>query len=270
VLRARLATAAVAIPLLLLLILRGPQWLFASVVGLIAALGVVEYAAMAFPSPSNFRWMAVGMGWLLAAATASGHPQWVALAAVLAWVGGLTWTLFTRRDFERGLGDFGLALLGAGYAGFLLPYFVWLRALPQGASWVIFLLTVVMAGDSGGYFVGHALGRHKLMPRVSPGKTVEGSLGILAGNVAGAALAKVILLPILGARLAGVGWSEAVAVALVIGLVAQTGDLCESMMKRTFATKESGWIFPGHGGVLDRIDSLVFPVALLYYYLLWR
>jgi phosphatidate cytidylyltransferase len=270
VLRARLATAAVAIPLLLLLILRAPLWMFASVVGLIAALGVIEYVAMAFPDHSASRVMATGLGWLLAAATATGRPEWLCCAVVIAFIGGLSWTLFTRPDFERGLADLGLALLGAGYVGILLLYFVWLRSMPLGGSWVIFLLAVVMAGDSGGYFVGHAFGAHKLMPRVSPGKTIEGSAGIAAGNVFGASLAKLILLPLLGVGLTGVGWGEALALALFIGLVAQIGDLCESMMKRTFATKESGWIFPGHGGVLDRIDSLVFPVPLLYYYLLWR
>jgi phosphatidate cytidylyltransferase len=270
VLRARLATAAVAIPLLLLLILRAPLWMFASVVGLIAALGVIEYVAMAFPDQSAPRMMGIGLGWWLAAATATGRPEWVSCALVIALIGGLSWTLFTRPDFERGLADLGLALLGAGYVGILLLYFVWLRSIPRGGSWVIFLLTVVMAGDSGGYFVGHAFGTHKLMPRVSPGKTIEGSLGIAAGNVVGAGLAKLILLPLLGVGLIGVGWAEALALALVVGLAAQVGDLCESMMKRTFATKESGWIFPGHGGVLDRIDSLVFAVPLLYYYLiLW-
>ncbi|HUI24550.1 MAG TPA: phosphatidate cytidylyltransferase, partial [Candidatus Kryptonia bacterium] len=159
---------------------------------------------------------------------------------------------------------------GAGYVGILLPFFVWLWAAPHGPAWVILLLSAAMAGDSGGYFVGHAYGRHKLMPRVSPGKTIEGSLGILVGGVFGVALAKAVLLPIMRLSLGEVGWREAAAVAVLIGVFGQIGDLCESMMKRRFATKESGWIFPGHGGVLDRIDSLVFPVALLYYYVTLR
>ncbi len=258
-LRARLATAAVAIPLLLLLILHAPPWLFATVVGLIAALGVVEFSAMAFVVRPGARALSIGMGCMLVAATASARSEWVVLAVVLALVVGLTWTLLGRRDFEQGLSDLGLMALGAGYVGILLPHFVWLWHTPQGAYWVIFLLTVVMAGDTGGYFTGYAFGRHKLMPRVSPGKTIEGSLGILAGSVLGGTVAKLIVLP-------NEGWRETIILAGIIGVLGQLGDLSESMMKRTFATKESGWVFPGHGGVLDRIDSLVFPVALLYYY----
>src|SRR6185369_3485933 len=115
------------------------------------------------------------------------------------------------------------------------------------------------AGDSGGYFVGHALGRHKLIPRVSPGKTVEGALGIVLCSLVAAAAAKLILLP-------QRGWSEMLTLAVVMAIIGQLGDLSESVMKRTFGAKESGSIFPGHGGVLDRIDSLLFPVVLLYYY----
>jgi phosphatidate cytidylyltransferase len=260
VLRARLLTAAVAIPLLLLLILYAPPWLFATVVGSIAAFGVVEYCAMAFPAQLGARVLGCGIGWVLVAAMASARHELVVLGLVAALIVGLTWTLFARPDFEKGLADLGVTLLGTTYVAVLLPHFIWLWHATQGPYWVIFLLAVAMAGDSSGYFVGHAFGRHKLMPRVSPGKTIEGSLGILAGNALGGGLGKLIVLP-------NLSWGEALTVALLIGVLGQIGDLCESMMKRTFATKESGWILPGHGGVLDRIDSLVFPVALLYYYI---
>jgi phosphatidate cytidylyltransferase len=167
--------------------------------------------------------------------------------------------LFARRDFDAGLLDLGRALVGLLYAGFLLIHFVWLHQLPDGPYWVIFVVATAMAGDSSGYFVGHSIGRHKLAPRISPGKTIEGSLGILAGNLVAGVVAKLILLPQLG-------WTEALAIAAVQGTLGQLGDLCESIMKRTYGTKDSGRILPGHGGVLDRIDSLVFPVAAVYYY----
>ncbi len=265
-LRARLATAAVAIPLLLLLIKYAPFWLFAAVLALIAAVGVLEYFVMAFPSQPGSRALGVALGWMLAVASASTRADWLAFAMVAALVTGLSWTLLARVDFEKGIGDLGLTLLGVLYVGVLLPYFVWLWQTPHGAGWVILLLGAGMGGDSSGYFAGRAFGKHKLMPRVSPGKTVEGALGILAGSVAGVGVVKLILLPLMGLDVPDLGWSEATVVAVLIGVVGQVGDLCESMMKRTFAAKESGWIFPGHGGVLDRIDSLVFPVALLYYY----
>ncbi|MBI4517799.1 MAG: phosphatidate cytidylyltransferase [Deltaproteobacteria bacterium] len=258
-LRARLATAGVVIPLLIVVILYAPPWLFAAVVGGIAAFGVVEYFAMAFPAQLGNRVFGIAMGWMFVGAMASASPEWVAMAMVIALVVGLSWTLLARPDFEKGLADLGFTFLGAAYVGVLLPYFIWLWREPQGPYWVIFLLAVAMAGDSSGYFVGRAAGRHKLMPRVSPGKTVEGALGILAGNALGGGMAKLVVLPELS-------WAEALVIAVAAGVLGQVGDLCESMMKRTFTTKESGWLFPGHGGVLDRIDSLVFPVALLYYY----
>jgi len=117
-----------------------------------------------------------------------------------------------------------------------------------------------MAGDSGGYFVGHAYGRHKLVPHLSPGKTVEGALGIVASSLLCAAIAKLILFP-------QHTWTEILVLGALMSIIGQIGDLSESVMKRAFGAKESGALFPGHGGVLDRIDSLLFPLVLVYYYL---
>lgn len=264
-LRARLLTAAVAIPLLILLIFAAPGVLFAVVVGSIAVLGVAEYAVMAFPAQVGERAMAVAVGSLVAIAALSGVPAALAGALVAAIVSGMFWIIARREDFERGLTDLGTMLVGALFVGLLLPHFVWLRALDDGPAWVTFVLTVAMAGDSGGYFVGRALGRRKLIPRISPGKTVEGSIGILAASLVGGALAKLVL-----GHLAGweVGWREVLVLSPLLGILGQLGDLSESVIKRTFKVKESGWIFPGHGGVLDRTDSLLLPVSFVYYYTL--
>jgi phosphatidate cytidylyltransferase len=197
----------------------------------------------------------------IGAAVGQGH---VLAAAVALTIGaGLVWTLVMRPDFEQGLGDLGLALVGILYVSFLAPHFIWLRAVePDGPRWVIFVLAVGMLGDTAGYFVGHRFGRHKLMPRVSPGKTVEGAIGILLASLAAGAAAKPILLQ-------RVSWTELLVLAVTMGVLGQLGDLSESIMKRTFQAKESGWLFPGHGGVLDRLDSLLFPVAVLYYHLIF-
>lgn len=176
-------------------------------------------------------------------------------------LGGFLWVLWGREDLARGMAYLGISLLGVVYVGVLFPHFIWLRQ--EGARWVFFALLVVMLGDTGGYMVGRRWGKHKLLLRVSPGKTVEGSLGALAGNLLGAAVAKTVLLPAYSA--AGV-----FALAVFLGILGQIGDLCESALKRAFGAKESGWLIPGHGGVLDRTDSLIFPVAFMYYYLaLW-
>ena len=270
-LRARLATAAVAIPTLLALILVPSRWPLAVFVAVVGVIGVAEYATMAFPAQRGERFLTIGLGSLLTLGacaqairiTASGAPapHWLGAALAVTISAGLVWTLLARPDFERGLADLGLALVGILYVGFLLPHFVLLHGLPLGPWWVIFVIAIGMAGDTGGYAVGHLMGRHKLMPRVSPGKTIEGAFGIVAASLLAAAVCKLLFL-------GDLGWSEALLLALVMAIIGQLGDLSESVMKRTFGAKESGWLFPGHGGVLDRIDSLLFPVAFLYYYLL--
>lgn len=262
-LRARLATAAVVIPLLLLLILSSPPVLFAGVVGVIALGGILEYAVMAFPTRVGERILTIALGALVILAGVVGpDPQLMTAALATAVVALLIWVVLFRPDFERGLLDAGIAMVGLLYVGLLMPHFVWLhRSDPTtGPRWVIFVLLIAMAGDSAGYFVGRALGRHKLIPRVSPGKTVEGAAGMFAASLLAAALGKLIFLP-------PIGWMHVIGIAAVMDVLGQLGDLSESAMKRTFGVKESGWMFPGHGGFLDRLDSLLFPVTFLYYHL---
>jgi phosphatidate cytidylyltransferase len=263
VLRARLATAAVAIPLLLALIFWAPAWGWAAVVGAVAVLALVEYVGLAFAERPGARAVGLLLGLpVIGAALIQPRPGPVITAALsLLIAGGLSYAVLARRDLERGLLDIGLLTIGVLYAGLLLPHFYWLRVLPEGPQWATLVIAIGMAGDSGGYFVGHAFGRHKLIPHVSPGKTVEGALGIVVCSVVAGAVGKLVLLP-------GRSWREMLMLSLVMAVIGQVGDLGESVMKRSFGAKESGKIFPGHGGVLDRIDSLLFPVTLVYYYLI--
>lgn len=259
-LRARLATAAVAIPALLALILYPSPWPIGVFVVAVGIVGLGEYAAMTFPTRRGERAVILTFGTLLLGGGAA-TPQLLGAALALTVIGGLVWVLAARPDFEQGVHDLGLAWIGIFYVGLLLPYFLTLRSVgPLGPRWVIFVLTIGMVGDSSGYFVGRALGRHRLTPRVSPGKTVEGALGIVAGSLLAGAASKLLFLQ-------AAGWREVLLLSVVMAILGQLGDLSESVMKRTFTVKESGWLFPGHGGVLDRIDSLLFPVTFLYYYI---
>jgi phosphatidate cytidylyltransferase len=264
VLRARIATAAVAIPALLALILYAPPWLFAAVVAAIAAVGIGEYATMAFPMQRGERVLTIILGVAVIAGAAWQADGRALLGALTLTVSaGLVWTLLARSDFEHGLRDLGLALVGILYTSFLTPHFIWLHGVgTEGPLWVIFVLVIGMAGDTGGYTVGHALGRHKLAPRISPGKSVEGAIGIVAASLLGGAVSKLLFLR-------HVPWAEVMLLSAIMAIIGQLGDLSESIMKRTFGVKESGWLFPGHGGVLDRLDSLLFPVAFLYYYIVF-
>ncbi len=129
----------------------------------------------------------------------------------------------------------------------------------QGAAWVFFVFLVAMLGDTGAYMVGTLWGRHKLVPRISPGKTIEGSGGGLIANLLGAVVGWIWVVP-------QRGLGELACLAAVVGLLAQVGDLVESALKRAAGTKDSGTVLPGHGGILDRMDSLLFPIAFIYYY----
>jgi phosphatidate cytidylyltransferase len=259
VLRARLATSAVAVPSLLALIFLAPPGWLTVVVSVLAAAAMVEYAGLAFPADVADRGLAIALGAVVIAAAVNGPGPAMTAALGFAIACGFAKIVLFGSDLTRGLSDLGLMMVGIVYVGVLMPHFIWLHRTADGPAWVTFVIAAGMLGDSGGYFVGHAIGRHKLVPRISPGKTVEGAFGVLAGSALAGLGAKVLLLP-------AHGWRELLSLALGMGVIGQIGDLSESVMKRAFGAKESGWIFPGHGGALDRIDSLLFPVTLVYYY----
>ena len=142
-------------------------------------------------------------------------------------------------------------------------FFFLIRSAPRGLPWIFFLLAVNYAGDTAAYYVGRTWGRHLLSPSVSPKKTIEGSLGGLAANGLVAWIFQQTLFPGLAA------W-EILLLAGGIGILGQFGDLTESLLKRASRFKDSGTLFPGHGGFLDRVDSLLFPAPLLYVYIHYR
>jgi len=150
-------------------------------------------------------------------------------------------------------------VLGMVYIPLFLAHLVFLRNAPSGNIWIFFLLAVIFAGDTGAYYVGSYFGRHKLCPAVSPKKTVEGALGGLAANLLTGALFKSHLMP-------HQSWLIAGLLFVVMGSAGQVGDLFESMFKRVGGIKDSGVILPGHGGILDRIDALLFAAPVVYYF----
>jgi phosphatidate cytidylyltransferase len=229
------------------------------VVSALALLAMLEYAGLAFAAQPRERVLAVAMGTVVVLSAAGGPGSTLVAALVIVSMVGFGFVVFARADLDRGLADLGIIFLGVLYIGLFMPHFIWLHRLPEGPQWVTFVIAVGMAGDTAGYFVGRGLGRHKLIPRVSPGKTVEGAIGIVLGSMLAGAAAKVVFFP-------DYDWRGVLALAGGMGVLGQIGDLSESVMKRAFGAKESGWIFPGHGGVLDRIDSLLFPISLVYYY----
>ncbi len=154
-------------------------------------------------------------------------------------------------------GDVFGGLAGTFYIG-LLIYFYLIRTLDGGMAWVLILLAGTWAGDTAAYFVGKKLGRNKLAPRLSPGKTVEGALGGLAGSALGASLVNFFY--------PAASFSMIAILGLLVGVFGMLGDLFESSLKRTAGIKDTGVIIPGHGGVLDRFDSMIFTAPAAYYF----
>jgi phosphatidate cytidylyltransferase len=261
---ARVVTALVLLPAVLWLI-----WLggvpFSLLVAVAAALCAWEVnhlpsqAAAESPAPSAAAIASVAAAFLLPLAEGVDTPG-LSAQGVLAFliIVAFADALLFEPELTRAPQRVGLALLGAAYPGLLLATVVSLRELSDGIGWVVLLLAATWLNDTGAYFAGRAFGRNKLYPRISPNKTVEGAVGGLIASVAGALGAKIWGLP-------SVPWWVACLIGLGAGIFGPLGDLSESMLKRAFGAKDSSGLLPGHGGVLDRIDALLFtaPFVLL-------
>ncbi|MEZ4600474.1 MAG: phosphatidate cytidylyltransferase [Syntrophotaleaceae bacterium] len=260
----RIITALVLLPLLLLFIYyAGPAW-FCGFVTLVAATALYEFYGMSLAGERKVeKSLAVLFGALLVPAASFGPAP--ALQGMLAF-GVLFFGLIFLWRFlalTEVLCQLALVFFGFCYISLLLAHLVMLHGLPFGREWVFLVLLIVMASDSAAYFSGIALGRHKLYPAISPNKSIEGAIGGLLGGLVGAFVARWWFFSSLGLL-------DCLLLGLILGCVGQTGDLFESMIKRAFQVKDSGTIVPGHGGILDRLDSLLFTFPLAYYYGLLR
>lgn len=166
---------------------------------------------------------------------------------------------FRRRDNSGVVIDISTTIFGILYVAWFLSFLIRIRYLPNGMWLLTSVILITKLGDIGAYLVGSRWGRHALLPRVSPKKTVEGSLGGLAASVIGALLCKGVL---------GFEYVHCAAVGLCLGILGQLGDLSESLMKRDCQVKDSGVLFPGMGGVLDVVDSLLFTGPVFYLYMI--
>ena len=257
----RVATALVALPALLAVFFLGPAWLTVAVVALALAVGFHEFAGLV--RARGIRPLPL-VGALLAGALFLdvAWPGWLSVPfAPLGALLLLTLTLWRGADLESVTGA-AATLLGAVYLGALGGTIAALRVVPpveEGAWRLSLLLGIQVFSDSLAFFVGHAIGRRRLAPGISPGKSVEGAIGGLVGGVLGALVVRFLGLPALPVlHAAGLG-----AAVAALGIV---GDLDESLLKRWAGVKDSGTLFPGHGGMLDRLDSLLFGAPVLYYY----
>jgi phosphatidate cytidylyltransferase len=255
------------------LVLWGHPYLLTVVVILITEVGVWEFFRLAESSGSGvLRIPGYAFASLFAASWAS--PRWFSFRELLGATTYifplvlLAWALLSNRKLNGFLGSVASTLLGILYVSVPLSLLVWIctsDGFPErnGRYLVLFGLILVWTSDTMAFFIGLAWGRHKLWPRISPGKTWEGS----AASLVAAVLVGFFFVRFLGRN---VNYIEAAILSVLINIAAQLGDLAESALKRGAGVKDSSNLLPGHGGVLDRIDALLFAAPVLWYYWLWK
>jgi phosphatidate cytidylyltransferase len=250
----RVLTSLVLIPLVIYLVLFANRWFVAAAVALVACACFYEYrnlaAAYGFGAPSAFGYAA---GLLILFANAGPWP-WLVL--VLAGLVALALAL-REQDLRQSLPRAALLVMGVAYAFGCWKCALVLRA--RNPHWLMYALLVCWAGDIGGYYIGRRFGKRRLAGRISPSKTWEGTAGSLMGSavIAGAYLLRFV---------PGVPVIQAVLLTLAANAAGQLGDLCESVIKRGAGVKDSGALLPGHGGMLDRVDSALFVLPVVYAY----
>jgi len=230
------------------------------IVALVGVAVVSEYAAMAFPGDTRVAGL-----WLLGCLGLTyGVALYVDLAAwgpalLLVFLASMAAVTFRPgEELGDGADRYARLVAGIGWLG-LLTFIPLLRRLDDGLGWVFLVLAISWCGDTGGYFAGKYLGKRKLYPRISPKKTWMGVFGGMALAVVGVFGVRALGLPQLTPL-------DCVALGIVMTAAGVVGDLSESMLKRAFDVKDSGWLMPGHGGLLDRIDSVLFVAPLVYVY----
>jgi len=255
----RWVTALVALPVLVLLIGKGGRVPLALLVAVATTVGLLEYYRMALSrQTAAVKVAGILFGLTLVASFFTDGLRVIPILLAVAFFGIATICLanFGRETSMPEV--FCKQISGLIYIPFMLGHLILIRDWDQGATWTFFLMAVVFAGDTAAFYVGRAVGRRKLAPKISPGKTVEGALGGLIASLLVGIVFKTCFFP-------AFGWGKWVVLVILLGVLGQTGDLFESMLKRSVQVKDSGGIVPGHGGLLDRIDGLIFATPGLYY-----
>ena len=291
-LRTRVLTALVLVPIILAIVLLGEPWLsllvgVAAFLALVELVGLLDAAGHQPPQVltivSGLTLVAAGLittngegvGGAVAHLVVALDPPGLVAATMMAAMLLLAAVGFTRSDPRAGFMTWAMTSFGVAYIGLLLPAIVLVAhlapaggsastsvgafGLSSGAAWALLLLLVVWGYDTGAFLTGRRLGRRRMLDQISPSKTMEGLVGglVLATIAAG-----------IGAVLVGLEPWHPLVIGPLVGLAAQAGDLAESMLKRAAGRKESGFLVPGHGGILDRIDSFLFAAPVLAGYAL--
>jgi phosphatidate cytidylyltransferase len=259
----RWITAIIAIPILIYIIGPGPRWLLHLLFLVSALIALSEFYCMALTRISLWirapSYLLTGLFFLII------HINQVLMMPIIFVLWAmipLGFYLFTHASSDSDvMSEIGYVVLGPLYVALPLAMMILIDKRPNGNMWLFFLLAVIFANDTGAFYFGKLMGRHKLYPSISPNKTWEGFIGGILLSIATA----FVFLQI--GHIHAFTWRIPVLVS-VMTILAQIGDLAESMLKRHKGIKDSGKILPGHGGLLDRIDGLLFAIPALYFFLI--
>ena len=273
-LKKRVITALWGIPLLVAIIWFGEPWftILVAVWGLLAAFEFYRLVTGSGVSPLTY----FGLIWTLLfiigrnpalLAILESRPDLHLLMPILL-TSGIVLSficLLLRRQKGGAFAGWAWTLAGMLYVGWLLGYLVSLRGMDDGRNWVFLMLFTTFGSDTTAFFIGRAVGRRPLAPNISPGKTWEGAI---AGVLGAMLVSLFFLLPTPLSLSTYLSWWQVLLLGLLVSVFGQLGDLVESLLKRNMGVKDSGRLIPGHGGVLDRMDSIVFAGIVVYYYVL--
>jgi phosphatidate cytidylyltransferase len=260
----RWITSLVALPVLIYAIYKGGL-AFAALIAVAGVLALWEYFGILFKTIEERSYWIVAIAYATSLLmTAAAHFFEVETLMIILAANLILSSLIFLRKFKSRPNIIELLRIqtqGVVYIPLALSFLVLIRKMPEGMLWIFFLLVFIFAGDISAYYFGTYLGRHKLSPSVSPGKTIEGAAGGILANIAVGSIFKFFLFP-------DFSWGPCVLFFIGIGAAGQIGDLFESGLKRMAGVKDSGFILPGHGGIVDRIDALLFATPVMYCFII--
>lgn len=261
----RWVTGLLAAPVLGAIVYFGNEAVFSGLVIIAAVMACHEYNRTAFTDEYGFeRAQCLGAALLINVAAHyssldAGGPKPIAAALTLSFLAVFCLFLYRCREGAINLDPLRKTALSIFYPSVLIAHFILLRKLDNGIFLIFLVFLIAFAGDIAAFYTGRNFGKRKLLPNVSAGKTIEGSLGSIAGSIAAALVFRHFFLEFIST-------ADLVIMTVAANILGQAGDLCESTLKRSSGMKDSGAILPGHGGILDRIDSLLFIGPFVYYY----
>ncbi len=259
--RQRVLTALVILPVVLSGLIWGGESFFNILILVVSALCLAEYYKMVFIGRPILTLFGTFLGLIPTGMAIYFQQETHVLFGVftILFFSSLV-SIFFYGTFENPFLSLATFVFGACYIGVCSALITLIRYLPYGREWIFFLLIVVFAADTGAYYIGKSIGKRKLCPTISKGKTVEGAAGGLFFSIIGAFFAWILFFNFFDLRLL-------VPLAILLALVSQAGDLVESVIKRACGFKDSGRLLPGHGGVFDRVDALLLAGPVLFWVL---